>query len=361
MMSKYHRPTTLLIFISLLWFTSPSYAQIQMPPYSIVFGVQDTGQSSMNIRYLDLATLEQHILVEDAASEYLAQSPNGRFIVFENYHTERCVNTCMYDMETATITGLSQNFRPPRCKACTSTGDFRSPSSIMWSPNSDEFAFATWYAEPSGIYIFNLNSQMFRLFRQYDSFSTGIPSWSPDGRRLSIMWYDRQLETYDVESASRIESLWGNNYFIGDTGANWSPSGAYLAVSGLGVYVIDSKLKKVMNLTPEQKTVINDESIYFRTMPQWLPDESTLIVEGVTYGSSPSSYIYSIDIKTLKKRILSEGTQPQLSPDGEWIVFVGTRQLDNDIYIMRSDGSDLQQITKTSETELFPQWNTSRG
>lgn len=258
-------------------------------------------------------------------------------------------------MQTATITNISENLGPPRCDFCLPSGDFRDPTSVVWSPDSNKFAFATWYAEPTGIYIYDMNLRSFRLFREFLYLTyVGIPSWSPDGTLLSIIWHNGILETYDVVSGNRVNSMSGS--YSGDIGVSWSPSGAYLTVNRRGVNIIDANSNEITHLTPEQSNIINDDSIYFRTIPQWLPDESSLIVEGVTYGVGGSWYIYSIDITTLEKRRLAEGTEPQLSPDGEWIVFIGRGELENDIYIMRSDGTDLQQITDTNATELFPQW-----
>ncbi|RLD04469.1 MAG: peptidase S41, partial [Chloroflexi bacterium] len=48
---------------------------------------------------------------------------------------------------------------------------------------------------------------------------------------------------------------------------------------------------------------------------------------------------------------------PRFSPDGQWIAFNSLRNNDQaDLYLMRPDGSNLQQITDNPEPDWQPQW-----
>ena len=48
---------------------------------------------------------------------------------------------------------------------------------------------------------------------------------------------------------------------------------------------------------------------------------------------------------------------PAWSPDGEWVVFSATSSGFNaDLFVSRADGSELYQVTRTSENEIAVDW-----
>ncbi len=129
-------------------------------------------------------------------------------------------------------------------------------------------------------------------------------AWSPDNRTVALAMSENQLFEYEIflfdtetqEAPRRV--TYG---LLGITGSvDWSPDGRYLLVSA----------------GPPL-----DKDIFTR----------------FTYGGNNNSAVYS--------------------PDGEWIVFNSLRNNDQaDLYIMRADGSDLQQITENPEPDWQSQW-----
>ena len=51
--------------------------------------------------------------------------------------------------------------------------------------------------------------------------------------------------------------------------------------------------------------------------------------------------------------------RPRLSPDGQRICFVSTRDGNYEIYVMDVDGGRVQRITRNEERDDFPSWHPS--
>lgn len=56
-------------------------------------------------------------------------------------------------------------------------------------------------------------------------------------------------------------------------------------------------------------------------------------------------------------KVLSEGVNPALSPDGKWIVFAMPTGRSTHLFRMRTDGADLIQITDARSTDVQPSWS----
>jgi len=71
-------------------------------------------------------------------------------------------------------------------------------------------------------------------------------------------------------------------------------------------------------------------------------------------GKQPS--IVRID-KSGGERVLSDGVNPALSPDGKWIVFSMAVGRSRHLFLMRSDGSDLAQLSDGRAIDVQPVWS----
>jgi TolB protein len=58
------------------------------------------------------------------------------------------------------------------------------------------------------------------------------------------------------------------------------------------------------------------------------------------------------------RRLTNRGDNlaPSFSPDGNWIVFTSSRDGDNELFIMRLDGSGLTQLTNNELSDWQPRW-----
>ena len=57
------------------------------------------------------------------------------------------------------------------------------------------------------------------------------------------------------------------------------------------------------------------------------------------------------------EKVLSQGTNPALSPDGKWIAFSMPVGRSYHLYMMRSDGSELTQLTDERSVDVQPTWS----
>lgn len=59
-----------------------------------------------------------------------------------------------------------------------------------------------------------------------------------------------------------------------------------------------------------------------------------------------------------KEKVLSQGTNPALSPDGAWVAFSMPIGRSHHLYMMRVDGSDLTQLTDERSIDVQPSWSS---
>ena len=105
----------------------------------------------------------------------------------------------------------------------------------------------------------------------------------------------------------------------------------------------------------------SDRKIEFTT------DEGTWISldvspDGKTIAFELLGDIYTLPIEGGEAKLIDGGmpfdSQPKFSPDGEWIAFLSDRDGNENVWIMRADGSDAKQLSKDPSGEFAsPSWS----
>tara|TARA_R110002126_G_scaffold228815_2_gene373163 strand:- start:4457 stop:5170 length:714 start_codon:yes stop_codon:yes gene_type:complete len=90
--------------------------------------------------------------------------------------------------------------------------------------------------------------------------------------------------------------------------------------------------------------------------PAWSPDGKYIAYNHYNPEPDEDESIYSLrllDMETLESSLILDGFafNPNWSPDGQWLAFNG-----GDIFKIRPDGTDLQQITNVGSA-FFPSWS----
>ena len=80
------------------------------------------------------------------------------------------------------------------------------------------------------------------------------------------------------------------------------------------------------------------------------PGENGLI----TFRRNASIYVMAAD--GTNEREIRPGAYPKVSPEGEWIVFTETDGPDSNIFVMRTDGSSVTQLTTSPRPDFRPAW-----
>lgn len=185
----------------------------------------------------------------------------------------------------------------------------------------------------------------------------GSPEISPDGtsiifRRLApntnknfIWWMTRK-----GESADKISRFAGWD-------PTWSPDGKYI------LFVSDEegplKLFRSRSNGDELHRIGN---LTVGGRGDWSPDGQWI----VTYAGDPGNRdIYILNIDGSNAHVISptggNSQEPSFSPDGQWVVFTASYDRPGDphaceIYIMRTDGSDLLRLTENDYCDSQPRW-----
>jgi TolB protein len=96
----------------------------------------------------------------------------------------------------------------------------------------------------------------------------------------------------------------------------------------------------------------------FEESPRWSPDGKTLLWV-TTRDKNQELYTVAADGSAMK-RLTSDpalDNNPSWSPDGKQIAFCSTRKGNFDIFVMNADGSDIRQLTTDPKMDYWPVWS----
>jgi Tol biopolymer transport system component len=222
-------------------------------------------------------------------------------------------------------------------------------------PRGEQFLFSTsrsWSSGPWSISLVDVARRLeLRIVDRPHDTRPGFPVvWSPDGSHIvyATQIDENTVETWMVEIGA-VSSARRLNDGVSQVeyGAVWSPAGELLAFIGQPgdlrqVYLTDvggSFTRQLTESSPGFKSAI------------WSPDGTRLALE--TDSADEDLAILPVEQIAAPLVIQQAGRdiRPVWSPDGNWIAFLSNRStLERDpvyfdLFIMRPDGTDVQQLT----------------
>ena len=183
-------------------------------------------------------------------------------------------------------------------------------------------------------------------------------SWGPDNQLYfnDNTAHSQSIGSVNAKRGSLIKQLTSNNN-------DWDP---IVSKDGSLLYFTryDASGPSVWSLNLQTNELTNCTRGY-NVAPAGDNPMKILVTRNSSRGTSE---IWLIDLENGDETLLLSDAQkgftnPQMSPDGDWILVVGnsyspiTKKQNTDIYAVRSDGSQLTQITYHPEIDCSPVWS----
>lgn len=241
-----------------------------------------------------------------------------------------------------------------------------------WSPDQKEIVFSTdntWAPDarttnPGELWLINVDSgEKRRLNIPSDATQ---PSWSPHGDRIAF-WGQSQG---DAKNIFTIPARGGSPVNVtNDSFVNWNP---VWSPDGRYVYFLSNRTGS-MNLWRVQ---IDETSGAVLDTPTAITTPATSILHPsfsrdgrhLAYvNMANTANIAELSWNTEKElmvgeprwvtRVTTSATMPDLSPDGEWLVYGTLGGKEGDLFVIRTDGTGLRQLTKDPSSNRRPRWS----
>ncbi|MCU0486126.1 MAG: SUMF1/EgtB/PvdO family nonheme iron enzyme [Anaerolineales bacterium] len=283
--------------------SAPSAVVSVEPQGKIVYTCQLARQEYQNqICLMNADGSGMQVLTPDDSfdSLYASLAPDGRSVVFSSNSSGR------YEI-------YEYNLSKGSLSRVTSGGIFYAPEI---SPDGSQIVATRETSSGEGIWVMDRDGDNLTAVYNPSSQSCVDPTWSPDGKQILFACgasgsTQRQLYIINQDGSGLRQVTWAADL---RGRSDWSPDGKTLAT-----YLGQTWMREVYLLNL---------------------DGSDLRMIGQPGGNSQA---------------------PSFSPDGNWIAFTSylDRYGDNDgceIYIMRTDGSDVRRLTNNTYCDWQPRW-----
>jgi len=226
------------------------------------------------------------------------------------------------------------------------------------APDGKKVVFVTNYGDYSEIHELDINTGQSRQLTDL-KMSLGAPEISPDNKyiifHLRTKNNNLQLWLMNRDGSNPQEFYGVNGKDVHDP--TWSPDGTQILFAlGKG----DNNQLYTMDFNGREPQSVND-TIDTRGRSDWSVNDLIAFDQGGPFAHN----IFTMELNVSRLTQLTNGTNAQgvsFSPDGNWIAFTaytnvaGKDQASCEIFIMRTDGTDVRQLTDNNYCDYQPRW-----
>lgn len=211
-----------------------------------------------------------------------------------------------------------------------------------WSPDATRFALTLRQDGQERLYRYGVSDDSVQALTDPQGARDRYPAWSPDGTWLAFIRWQHNAEQCPegiVRSGNcNLASLW------------------------------------LLNLTSSESRLLIDRVVLDAPMdpgddfgvfdlpynaPAWSPDSRFIVIPVMQEGDQPD--ITLVELASGKSTPLATDPaadmQPAFSPDGAWISFRSNRSGNEDVFVVRTDGSGLANLSNHPARDDLAMWS----
>lgn len=223
--------------------------------------------------------------------------------------------------------------------------------SPSWSPDGKKLAYVGYERGRSAIFIHTLATGELRKFVSEKGIN-GAPAWSPDGNKLVVtLSFETNPDIYLIDIASGERKRLTDHYAI-DTEATFSPDGRTVAFTSDRGGSAQIYLVSVSGGEPKRITFQGKQNL----RPRFSPDGQSLLVVNNEAGRYT---IALVDVKTGATRVLSDGPldeSPSFAPNGAVVIYSTVTRSGAELATVTVDGRVRQRMRQPGEVRE-PAWS----